>query len=672
MKEAKEISPSTKLIEGTEQAIAGIDAQLASPTLSDRLRSMLTKRRQSLSGFLDEFNPKPQISLASAVDQISPIVENHRAVITEEPIAQFPSIHNGIGNVDATVLPIESRPQVKETSSPTIPVAQNNHDVNIRPLPPLEPVTPIVPVPEPKLEETRSYQSPKFDKDTPEEILVREAIQGDEEAFGKLYGNYRNRIYQYAWHRLSSPETAEDITQQVVTWLFKISHNQVVSLYRRSHPTVPLEVNSVRDPGQAVELMIEDDDRHANPEEEVLLTADKERVREAIGMLRPEHQQVVSMRLINAPFRDIAEFLGKSEGAVRVIQHRAIAELRKILATQESTPRTRGVVGREAAGEIRESGSTDILPLYLREIAEVPLLTQKQEQELGQQKERAEQILEDVETRVQTALAEGEGISRNLQEELDEARAFYKDAVNAFIGPNLRLVVSIARRYANRGVALADLIEEGNIGLIRGAEKFDYKRGFKFSTYATWWIRQAVIRCIADDGRTIRVPVHMVDFVNRMNRVRSTMENELGREVSLEELAEKIGKTPRQLKEIMEETLIPMSLNQKVGDDEESEVGDFISVIDPDEGVEDEALRRTSTIVPKLIWNEVLEYLTEGERLVLGLRFGTVDGEQHTLDTIGKFIGVTRERVRQIETEALDKLKKKGKLRFSTYIYQKD
>ena len=260
----------------------------------------------------------------------------------------------------------------------------------------------------------------------------------------------------------------------------------------------------------------------------------------------------------------------------------------------------------------------DPVKMYLKEIGRVDLLTHEQEIEL------AKRILEGDE---------------QAKKELAAA--------------NLRLVVSIAKRYVGRGMLFLDLIQEGNMGLIKAVEKFDYTKGFKFSTYATWWIRQAITRAIADQARTIRIPVHMVETINKLTRIQRQLVQELGREPTAEEIAEKMdGMTPAKVREIQKISLEPVSLETPIGEDDDSHLGDFIEdegAMSPDDYASNELLKDEL--------NEVLLELTDREEKVLRLRFGLDDGRTRTLEEVGKEFNVTRERIRQIEAKALRKLK---------------
>jgi RNA polymerase primary sigma factor len=260
--------------------------------------------------------------------------------------------------------------------------------------------------------------------------------------------------------------------------------------------------------------------------------------------------------------------------------------------------------------------STDPVRMYLTEIGKVPLLTAAEEVSLAKRSERRDM---------------------EAKRKLTEA--------------NLRLVVSIAKRYVGRGMLFLDLIQEGNLGLIRAVEKFDYRRGFKFSTYATWWIRQAITRAIADQARTIRVPVHMVEQINKLIRVQRELLQDMGREPTREEIASEMGTTPQQVREILKISQEPVSLETPIGEEEDSQLGDFIE--DEDATMPVEAV---SEIMQKEELNAVLSTLTHRERKVIELRFGLKGEHPRTLEEVGQKFGVTRERIRQIEAKTLAKL----------------
>ncbi|NLW10485.1 MAG: RNA polymerase sigma factor RpoD [Clostridiaceae bacterium] len=262
-------------------------------------------------------------------------------------------------------------------------------------------------------------------------------------------------------------------------------------------------------------------------------------------------------------------------------------------------------------------GVDDPVRMYLKEIGKVPLLTADQEKELAQ------------------AMLDGD-----------------EDAKNALCEANLRLVVSIAKRYVGRGMQFLDLIQEGNLGLIKAVDKFDYLKGYKFSTYATWWIRQAITRAIADQARTIRIPVHMVETINKLIRIQRQLIQELGREPEAEELANEMGMTVEKVREIMKISQEPVSLEKPIGEEEDSHLGDFI----PDDDAPSPADQAAFTLLKEQLL-EVLKGLTPREEKVLRLRFGLDDGRTRTLEEVGKEFNVTRERIRQIEAKALRKMR---------------
>jgi RNA polymerase primary sigma factor len=276
----------------------------------------------------------------------------------------------------------------------------------------------------------------------------------------------------------------------------------------------------------------------------------------------------------------------------------------------------------------------DPVRMYLKEIGRVPLLSMDQEKSLAMRIEAGELELQKNGTADSRLVADGEEAKRQLTE------------------ANLRLVVSIAKKYVGRGMLFLDLIQEGNLGLIRAVEKFDYRKGYKFSTYATWWIRQAITRALADQARTIRIPVHMVETINRLIKVSRQLLQELGREPSVEEIAEAMALTPEKVREVMKISQEPISLETPIGEEEDSHLGDFIE--DQEAVAPAEA---ASVMLLKEKMADVLQNLTERERKVLVLRFGLEDGHQRTLEEVGQEFGVTRERIRQIEAKALRKLR---------------
>lgn len=287
----------------------------------------------------------------------------------------------------------------------------------------------------------------------------------------------------------------------------------------------------------------------------------------------------------------------------------------------------------------------DPVRMYLKEIGKVPLLSAEEEIALAQKMEAGELAKTQLEDDEASLSEEEKGELRILVNQGDYAKKKLAEA-------NLRLVVSIAKRYVGRGMLFLDLIQEGNLGLIKAVEKFDYRKGYKFSTYATWWIRQAITRAIADQARTIRIPVHMVETINKLIRVSRQLLQELGREPSPEEIAEQMDIPVERVREILKISQEPVSLETPIGEEEDSHLGDFIQ----DENVPVPADAAAFTLLKEQLV-EVLSTLTEREQKVLRLRFGLDDGRARTLEEVGKEFKVTRERIRQIEAKALRKLR---------------
>jgi len=301
-------------------------------------------------------------------------------------------------------------------------------------------------------------------------------------------------------------------------------------------------------------------------------------------------------------------------------------------------------VATEVSAERESESFSEALPLYLQEIGRVPLLTGAAEVELAMAIEAGLAAAEQLKDGTRRSAEELE----RLADVIDRGNLARRRLVES----NLRLVVSVARRYMNRGIPLGDLIQEGNIGLMRAVEKFDYRRGFKFSTYATWWIRQAVSRALADHSRTIRVPVHMVETINKYVRTSASLQQELGREPTVDEIAKAMEVPSERVREIIRILPQPISLESTVGDEQDAVLADF--VVDENLPDMDEVAAR---LVLKGQVEGVLETLTPRERRVVELRFGLEGDKLYTLSEIGAELGVTRERIRQIETKALRKLR---------------
>ena len=297
----------------------------------------------------------------------------------------------------------------------------------------------------------------------------------------------------------------------------------------------------------------------------------------------------------------------------------------------------------------------DPVRMYLKEIGKVPLLTADEEIVLAKQMEAgadAHNRLEEIEELLKDADDEKRAELLKEQKQMKMLEYAGEEAKNRLAEANLRLVVSIAKRYVGRGMLFLDLIQEGNLGLIKAVEKFDYRKGYKFSTYATWWIRQAITRAIADQARTIRIPVHMVETINKLIRVSRQLLQELGREPFPEEIAEEMNMSVERVREILKISQEPVSLETPIGEEEDSHLGDFIQ----DDNVPVPADAAAFTLLREQL-KDVLSTLTDREQKVLRLRFGMDDGRARTLEEVGKEFNVTRERIRQIEAKALRQLR---------------
>ncbi len=299
-------------------------------------------------------------------------------------------------------------------------------------------------------------------------------------------------------------------------------------------------------------------------------------------------------------------------------------------------------------GPKAEGGSADAVRMYLREIGQVDLLTIDDERRLAQLIEEGQIAAEKIDAAGEAGVPV-EGVEGRM---LTRAVTRGERAKSELTQANLRLVVSIAKRYSGRGMQLLDLVQEGNLGLMRAVDKFDYTKGFKFSTYATWWIRQAITRSIADQARTIRIPVHMVEHMNRVTRAKRTMHQELEREPTIDELAQRVQLEPDRVRELLRISQDPLSLDSPVGEEDESNLGDFIQ----DESADSPADAATKVMLSNAV-GEVLNELSEREQEIVRLRFGLDGGQAKTLEEVGKEFGVTRERIRQIEAKTLAKLR---------------
>ncbi|MEF2830105.1 MAG: RNA polymerase sigma factor RpoD [Senegalimassilia anaerobia] len=322
-------------------------------------------------------------------------------------------------------------------------------------------------------------------------------------------------------------------------------------------------------------------------------------------------------------------------------------------ASDVSLPKVRTKKTRSSVRKRNEAANVTMLTgdpvrMYLKEIGKVPLLSAAEEIDLAMKIEAGVAAAAELDK----AEEEGRELERREKRRLGRVEQVGIDAKQQLIEANLRLVVSIAKRYVGRGMLFLDLIQEGNLGLIRTVEKFDYTKGFKFSTYATWWIRQAITRAIADQARTIRIPVHMVETINKLVRIQRQLLQELGREPTPEEIGKEMGLPAERVREIQKISQEPVSLETPIGEEEDSQLGDFIeddaAVVPPDAA-------SFSMLQEQL--SKVLDGLAERERKVISLRFGLEDGHPRTLEEVGREFGVTRERIRQIESKTLAKLR---------------
>ncbi len=303
---------------------------------------------------------------------------------------------------------------------------------------------------------------------------------------------------------------------------------------------------------------------------------------------------------------------------------------------------------RQARKDAELTASADSVRAYLKQIGKVALLNAEEEVELAKRIEAGLYATE----RMRVIAEKGEKLGVPVRRDLTWITRDGNRAKNHLLEANLRLVVSLAKRYTGRGMAFLDLIQEGNLGLIRAVEKFDYTKGYKFSTYATWWIRQAITRAMADQARTIRIPVHMVEVINKLGRIQRELLQDLGREPTPEELAKEMDITPEKVLEIQQYAREPISLDQTIGDEGDSQLGDFIE--------DSEAVVAVDAVSFTLLQDQlqsVLATLSEREAGVVRLRFGLTDGQPRTLDEIGQVYGVTRERIRQIESKTMSKLR---------------
>ena len=346
------------------------------------------------------------------------------------------------------------------------------------------------------------------------------------------------------------------------------------------------------------------------------------------------------------PDEDIAESDGEDED---VAKEEIPADTEVDIVIPKASKRTSRSTRKRSDAMTGVALTGDPVRMYLKEIGKVSLLTAAEEVDLAMKIEAGLEAM----ARLEAAKEEGaEPLNRREVRRLTRIEQVGHDAKQDLIEANLRLVVSIAKRYVGRGMLFLDLIQEGNLGLIRAVEKFDYTKGFKFSTYATWWIRQAITRAIADQARTIRIPVHMVETINKLVRIQRQLLTELGREPTPEEIGEQMEITAERVREIQKISQEPVSLETPIGEEEDSQLGDFIEdedAVAPPDFASERLLREQL--------NKILNELGDRERKVIELRFGLIDGHQRTLEEVGREFGVTRERIRQIESKTLAKLR---------------
>jgi RNA polymerase primary sigma factor len=330
------------------------------------------------------------------------------------------------------------------------------------------------------------------------------------------------------------------------------------------------------------------------------------------------------------------------DSVLRLIADEGIEIVEPTEEDLEDEAAARSAADEEAAA--RSTTTSDPVRMYLKEIGRVPLLTAEEEVDLAKRVEAGLFASEKLLTAAHLAAA--------MRRDLELIERDGQFAKKRLIEANLRLVVSIAKRYVGRGMLFLDLIQEGNLGLIRAVEKFDYTKGYKFSTYATWWIRQAITRAIADQARTIRIPVHMVETINKLVRIQRQLLQDLGREPTPEEIGKEMELPPERVREIQKLSQEPVSLETPIGEEDDSNLGDFIE--DSDAVVPIDA---ASFILLQEQLDSILHTLSEREKKVIQLRFGLTDGHPRTLEEVGKEFGVTRERIRQIESKTLSKLR---------------
>ncbi|MBC7237165.1 MAG: sigma-70 family RNA polymerase sigma factor, partial [Chloroflexi bacterium] len=375
------------------------------------------------------------------------------------------------------------------------------------------------------------------------------------------------------------------------------------------------------------------------------ISAKEQKIREVL-LAKAEEQGFLTLDDLMEVFPEVEENLAELEDLFIYLSEEGIQVLYDE-ASEEEEPEeeeTETKARPTSTGSLSDIASDDTISLYLKEMARVPLLTAEEEVDLARRYEQGR--------KAQERLNRNGRLSEEMRERLLDMVADGEAARDHLIKANTRLVVSIAKRYLGQGVPFLDLIQEGNLGLIKAVQKFDYRRGHRFSTYATWWIRQAITRALADQGRVIRLPVHLSDRIRKVYQVAQQLEQDWGRQPTPEEIAEELSLPPQKVQWMLRVSQRPLSLEKPVGEEEDSELGSFI----PDEEAPTPSDSAYQDLLEEKL-NDILTSLTPREARILRLRFGLIDGRSYTLEEVGRKFGLTRERIRQIEHEALDRLR---------------
>ncbi|MCL2882397.1 MAG: RNA polymerase sigma factor RpoD [Coriobacteriia bacterium] len=396
-------------------------------------------------------------------------------------------------------------------------------------------------------------------------------------------------------------------------------------------------------------ITIRDAQAHEALDAEEALSILKEEEEAATGSAEEGDEEVIATLAPEGEDGEVAVDLGVLTAETPDLSASADIDIKELESMIRETSKTPAKSKQSRRRERTSGGLTaDSVRMYLKEIGKVPLLNAAQEVDLAKKIEIGLEATEKLEEADETSKV----LPRQEMRKLIRQEQIGMEAKAALIEANLRLVVSIAKKYIGRGMSFLDLIQEGNLGLIRAVEKFDYTKGFKFSTYATWWIRQAITRAIADQARTIRIPVHMVETINKLVRVQRALVQELGEDPSPEQIGARMGLDGDRIREILKISQEPVSLETPIGEEEDSQLGDFLE----DELIQGPADAANFTMLQEQL-NWVLGELSERERKVIELRFGLLDGHARTLEEVGREFGVTRERIRQIESKTLNKLR---------------